>query len=284
MISDRGTLTPGVPAVARSALFVPASEPAKLDKALATDLDAVILDLEDAVLPDMKAGVRASLPELMARPRGSTNLYVRINSPIGPWGVEDLKVLAPLDANCVMVPKADPESIGLAAELTALPLIALVETAVGIVELDRIAAHPQVARLMIGQADLAAELGCPADAASLQLQQCRGRVVVASAAAGLAGPLDGPCLKLRDEAELEREIELAAGLGFAGKACIHPAQIETVNRGFTATAEEVAWAEAVISGFEADRSTGLAVVDGEMVDLPVVKRAERILARIPKEE
>jgi citrate lyase subunit beta/citryl-CoA lyase len=132
---------------------------------------------------------------------------------------------------------------------------------------------------MLGPVDLAAELGVTETPAGDQMQTARGLLVLAAAAGGIPGPLDGPCVLPRDEEALAAEIERARRLGFAGKSCIHPAQVEAVNTGFAPSAEEVEWARAVNSAYEEADGTGVVLLDGEMIDLPVVLRARRILDR-----
>jgi citrate lyase subunit beta/citryl-CoA lyase len=273
---DDTDLAPRTP---RAALFVPASSRERHARAFASGADAVILDLEDGVAPALKAEARAGLREALAERVEGCRAVVRINAPATAAGAADLEELAGLDADAVMVPKADPDSVALAAG-AGIPIVALVETAAGVLAAERTAAHPAVALLMLGPVDLAAELGCEESADGDELLLARGQLLLASAAAGLPAPLDGPCLQTRDAAVLELELRRAKRLGFGGKACIHPAQVEATTRAFSPSAEEVEWARRVLAGFEQgiERDEGVTVVDGQMVDLPVVTRARRILA------
>jgi citrate lyase subunit beta/citryl-CoA lyase len=265
----------------RAALFVPASSHERHARAFASGADAVIVDLEDAVPPTQKDAARDGLGEALGHRLDGCLAIVRVNSPLSSAGAADLAALASLHPGAVMVPKADPASVAAAAAaLPGVPLIALVETAAGVLAAPASAAHAAVALLMIGPVDLGAELGIEESPDGDELTVARGNVLLAAAAAGLPAPLDGPCLKVREPAILELETQRAKRLGFGGKSCIHPAQVEPTQAAFSPGAEEVEWAGRIVAGFEAglDRDQGVVVVDGEMVDLPVVTRARRILA------
>lgn len=258
----------------RSALFVPADRIDRHAKAFAAGADAVILDLEDAVAPDAKDAARTTLAQSTAgRPAGALAL-VRINSPHTDHGRRDLDAAPSFAADGLVVPKADVESLAVAAE-AGLPLVALIETARGVIDAPRIAAAPGVAVVMLGTIDLATELGIRESDAGDELLAARGRLVLAAAAAGRPGPLDGPCTAHRDPDALRLQIERARRLGFAGKSCIHPAQVAPVTKAFTPTPEEVEWARRVEEAFEA-AAGGVAVLDGEMIDRPVAIRARQI--------
>lgn len=265
-------------ASARAALFVPVTARDRHARAFRSGADAVILDLEDGVAPAMKDAARAGLRDALAERVEGCLAIVRVNSPASAAGAADLAELAKLDVDAVMVPKADPDAV--AATAAGVPIVALIETAAGVLAAEQTARHPAVALLMLGPVDLAAELGCEESPDGDELLAARSQLLLASAAAGLPAPLDGPCLQPRDADVLELELRRAKRLGFGGKACIHPAQVEATTRAFSPTAEEVEWARRVLAGFEdgLEREQGVSIVDGQMVDLPVVARARRILA------
>ncbi len=259
-----------------SVLFVPADAAEKHDRAFAAGADAVILDLEDAVAPAAKDGARAILIESLAVERSSTSLaLVRVNSPLTPQGRGDLEALAQVRVDGIVVPKADPEAIATAAS-AGLPLVAMIETAAGVLQAPAIAAEPAVAVLALGPVDLAAELGISDSADGDELIAARSQLVLAAAAAGKQGPLDGPCMSPRDERALDLEIARARRLGFAGKTCIHPAQVAAVVRAFSPTQAELEWARQVVGAFEGAEG-GVLILEGELVDEPVARRARRIL-------
>jgi citrate lyase subunit beta/citryl-CoA lyase len=258
---------------ARSLLFVPASRPERFNKALASGADVVIIDLEDAVAVDAKQAARAALADWLSPERP---VVVRINAPGTPWHFEDAALCAHIGVAAVMCPKAERE-----ADLEALcdagvrALIPLVETAVGIAALDELALAPGVERLALGTIDLQVDLGMR-DASEDELLYFRSRMVLASRLANLAAPIDGVSVAIDDTARLEIDVLRSRRLGFGGKLCIHPRQVATVARGFRPSETERAWAYRVL---DAAAAAGGAVVrvDGEMVDQPVVLRAQATL-------
>lgn len=255
-----------VAAAASTLLFVPGDRPERFDKAAASGADLVVLDLEDAVTDEAKDAARANVASWAA---GRT-CAVRINAVDSPWFRADLDALAATGA-VIMVPKAvDPATLsGVSAEV-----IALIETAAGVLAAPAIARTPNVVRLAVGTFDLAAELGVdPAD--SEALLPMRGALVLASAAAGLTGPVDGVTAAIDDPDRITADAAYARRLGFAGKLCIHPKQLEPVVGALRPTDEAVAWARRILAAADG----AVAQVDGAMVDKPVVDRANAILAR-----
>lgn len=255
-------------------LFVPGDRPERYAKAAASGADAIIIDLEDAVAPANKAQARAALATKGALPEG-VEIYVRVNAANTQWYQEDLAALAPLPLAGVMLAKS--ESAHEVAQASALaagkPVIALLETALGLAMAREIAAAACVRRLAFGSIDYCADLG----AAHLReaLLTARSEIVLASRLAGLLPPLDGVTATLDDDAVPEDDARYALALGFGGKLCIHPRQIAPVRRGFAPTAEELAWAQRVMAAGE----QGAVAVDGAMVDAPVRARARQILKR-----
>jgi citrate lyase subunit beta/citryl-CoA lyase len=260
----------------RSALFVPADRQDRHQRAFDSGAAAVIVDLEDAVAIAKKDAARQTLVETLSSRSGETTCLVRINSPLQATGRADLAALPQMRADGIVVPKADLESVEIAAT-AGLPIIALVETPAGILDAAAVAAHPAVDVLMLGPVDLSLELGVKEAPDGDELQTARGLLVLAAAAGGIPGPLDGPCVLARDEEALGLEIDRARRLGFAGKSCIHPAQVAPVNAAFGPTAEELDWAAAVSAAYEEADGSGVVILDGEMIDLPVIRRARRIL-------
>ena len=156
------------------------------------------------------------------------------------------------------------------------PVIAIIETAQGLRLAYETACAKRVLALILGAVDLGAELGLEPRADGLEILHARSRVVVDSAAAGIRAPFDIVHLEIEDDAGLEQQASFARSLGFRGKVCIHPQQVPIVNRVFLPNEQEVAWARRVVEAFEASRE-GVLAVNGEMIDLPVVERARRVL-------
>jgi citrate lyase subunit beta / citryl-CoA lyase len=262
---------PELPDRARSLLFVPGDRPERFDKATASGADLVVIDLEDAVAPEAKEFARQ---QAAAHAAAGHRAAVRINAVGTPWHEGDVAALAGSGAAVVMLPKAIAGPGLGALGRTGASVIALVETAAGILDARAVASTPGVCRLAFGSFDLAAELGIdPLDEQALLA--ARTALVLGSAAAGLPAPVDGVRARIDDDAGLRAEAEAARRLGFTGKLCIHPRQVPIVRAAFAPTADQVAWARRVVSA--ADGGRAVAAVDGSMVDKPVLDRARRVL-------
>ncbi|MFI7529254.1 HpcH/HpaI aldolase/citrate lyase family protein [Nocardia salmonicida] len=279
---------------AATLLFVPADRPERFAKAEAANPGLVVLDLEDAVAPDAKEAARENA---VAWIEAGNECAVRINAAGTVWHDDDLAALAPLRC-AVMLPKAEIGVLdGVVAALTAAQssprsgpyrpkagtgrsralLIALIETAAGVLHSAAVAAIPAVDRLAVGTFDLAAELGVdPTDREALA--GTRHALVLASAAAGLPGPIDGVTGAVDDADLVNDDAFYGKRLGFTGKLCIHPRQLAPVARAFRPSADEQAWARMIFAAIT--DTSGVAVVDGAMVDKPVLDRARRILAQV----
>lgn len=255
-------------------LFCPADRPERFAGALAK-ADAVILDLEDAVLPAAKAQARDNLLVADVDP---ARVIVRVNDPASPHFTADLQAVARTPFRTVMVAKSeDPAALDAFDESYAL--IALCETAAGVVHAADIAAHPRVAALMWGAEDLVASIGGTAsrfpdgryrDVA----RHARSTVLLAAAAHGKAA-IDSVYLDIDDETGLAAEATDAVASGFRATACIHPEQVATIREAYRPDAATVEWARAVLSAAEHER--GVFRFDGRMVDEPVLRHARAVL-------
>ena len=262
----------GPVAVARTFLFVPGHRPDRFAKAAASGADLVILDLEDAVAPDRKDEARDHVRAWLAEGHPAV---VRVNAGETPWHDQDVAAIRNL-ATAVVLPKAEtPRQLeALAAGLPGTPILPLIETALGVVQAVAICGAEAVVRPAFGNVDLAAQLGV--DHASHEaLRHARSAVVLAAAATGRAAPVDGVTTALEDASILDADLEHAKSLGFTGKLCLHPRQVPVSNRALSPTGAEIAWAHRMLSR----SADGVTVVDGQMVDRPVLRRAQAILAR-----
>jgi citrate lyase beta subunit len=258
----------------RSLLFAPASDARKLEKAFASAADGVVCDLEDAVAPADKEGARDVVATALEGTSGPAR-FVRINGLGTAWFDGDVALTTALALDGIVLPKSSPaavEALGSAGP----PVIAIVETALGVREAFEIASQPRVAALLLGAVDLGAEVGLETRPDGQEILYARSKVAIDSAAAGVRGPFDVVHLDFEDTAGLEEQSRLARALGFRGKASIHPAQIETINRVFSPSEREVEWARSVVDAFEG-QSEGVLAVNGTMVDRPVVERARQVL-------
>jgi citrate lyase beta subunit len=210
---------------------------------------------------------------------------VRVNGADTAWFADDLALVGELAPEAVVLPKATPDAVA-ALGPDGPPVIAIVETAAGVRSAYETASSARVAALLLGAVDLGAELGLEPRPDGLEILYARSQVVVDSAAAGIRPPFDIVHLDVRDGRGLEEECRLARSMGFRGKACIHPAQLEVVHRVFAPTEEELEWARRVVDAYERETGEGRGVfaLNGAMVDLPVVERARRILAEAERSE
>jgi citrate lyase subunit beta/citryl-CoA lyase len=260
---------------ARSYLFVPADRPERYDKALAAGADAVIIDLEDAVAPDAKVAARGALASWLAQ--ASSAVWVRVNAAGSAWYADDIALCRHACVAGAMLPKS--EEVATLAEASRLlagkALLPMIETAKAFEHARALAAAPGVARLAFGSLDFQLDLGIPGEDDALLF--FRSQLVLASRLAGRAAPIDGVTTQIHDDAAIRANAERAHRLGFGAKLCIHPRQVGIVNRCFSPSDAERDWASRVIDAVT--RTGGAAVaVDGRMVDLPVIRRAEQILA------
>jgi citrate lyase subunit beta/citryl-CoA lyase len=248
-------------------LFVPANRPDRFARAAASGADAVILDLEDAVPDDAKEAARAGLCGIaLDRP-----FLVRINGAETAWYENDLASLAHIAPAAVILPKAERTEDVARLSMIA-PVIALIETARGLVQARAIAQSGYVARLAFGSVDFAADLGC--DHVPEALAHARAELVMASRLGGLPPPIDGVTTDLGSSDAVRVDAERACMLGFGGKLTIHPDQVPIVRAAFQPSAETVAWARMVL-----ESGDGAVRVAGMMVDEPVRARARAILSR-----
>lgn len=266
----------------RSLLFAPAAEQRKLRQALEAGADAVIADLEDGTAPGEKEAARAIVEAVFGEDDARCARILRLNAAHTQWFAGDLQLVERLSVDFLMLPKATPQAVAAldsALGAAGQPVLAIIETAAGLRAAFETGSTDRVAALVLGTHDLGAELRTKARPDGLEILFARSKVVADSAAAGLRAPFDTVYLDTRDTEGLEREAELARSLGFGGKACIHPAQVETVNRVFTPSEAELEWARRVLQAYrEALREgRGAVALDGKMVDMPIVRHAQRLL-------
>jgi citrate lyase subunit beta/citryl-CoA lyase len=270
----------------RSWLFVPADSDKKIDKALSTDADAIIFDLEDSVVPERKAYARKLLKSLLPR-SGGPQWWVRINPLGSEHHKDDLQLIGIADMHGIVLPKAEggADITRLAHRTGNIPIHAIVtETPASLFGLlsYRDPKSPLVA-MSWGAEDLSAALG-----ASSKLDQsgelaftyklARSLCLTGAAAAGVQ-PVDGVFQDFRDDDGLRSEAEAARREGFTGKLAIHPAQIPVINAAFTPSDSEIDHATEIVAAFEAHPEAGTISVGGKMVDRPHLMQAKRVLER-----
>lgn len=274
-----------VPRPWRSLLFVPADQPRRIAKAAGLPADAIIIDLEDAVDPSRKALARVEAKTALAQlDFGVHETILRTNDPASSEYVLDLQALTEFTAlpALIAIPKVtaprDLASLAGLLDQRELPcrLMPMIESARGILASAEIAAvTPRNAALMFGGHDFSASIGVPYSWEATLL--ARSQVVLAAAASGLDA-IDTPWIDLEDPSGLAAECARARQLGFAGKAAIHPAQLEAINSAFLPTAEEIKRAQKLVAWAES-QGTGASRFEGKMVDQATIEVARQILRR-----
>jgi (S)-citramalyl-CoA lyase len=271
--------------VTRSMLFTPADRPDRFAHGPTSGADGAVIDLEDGVGLSCKSEARKAALEFFAGPTKAPDGFVwavRLNHVTTEAGLQDLLAFrsAAKKPHAVMLPKTESVTeveIALAhwSDKSATPtIVALIESGRGLAVAEQIAAHPAVAALAFGGADLAADLH--ATLAWEPMLFARSRIVQAAASAGIAA-WDVPFLDIHNGDGLKRETVASKALGYVCKLAIHPGQIAVVNEVFTPSANELNRAKLIVSAFEAAHG-GACQIDGKMVDAPVVKAARRTVA------
>jgi citrate lyase subunit beta/citryl-CoA lyase len=289
----------------RSFLFAPGNVARRVEKALTLEADAVIVDLEDSVAIAEKAATRESVAAALQRPRRGRG-YVRVNAPATHFCFGDLSEVLHAKVDGVVLPKVES-----AADLHAIDwlvwnlershgiaegsidLMPQIETAAGVHRIDRVlqarSLRPykgpwRVKRVAFGAADYAHELGLSPTLEETELADARARVVLASRAAGLEGPIDSPWFHFKEAEGFARALERSRRGGFQGRLCVHPDQIAPVNAAYLPSDEELAHAERIVTAFKQAEAKGEAAVqvDGQMIDYPVAYRAQALLDLVRK--
>lgn len=273
----------------RSKLFVPASRPELFDKALASEADALSFDLEDAVAPSRKPAARQALADWLASPafraaqsEHPKKIIVRVNAADTSYFPEDVDALGGLPIDMVNLPKVESaDALREAAARAAQAgfegeLLVTVETPQALARAAELAAaHPRVAGLQLGLADLFEPLGID----RYQPETLRAVMLALRLGAGCAGKyaMDAAYARVRDGEGFRAEAQLARSLGFLGKSCVHPSQVAIANEVFGFSAEEIGAAERIVAASEAQAGVGAFLLDGKMIDAPFVRRARDVL-------
>jgi citrate lyase beta subunit len=277
----------------RSVLFMPGDSMRKISKASQLDVDSIIMDLEDAVALNQKAAARQVVSEaLTSLDFGRRERLVRLNG--GQELLTDLSETVAARPDGYVIPKVESAEIlqlvsdrlaevevGQGWPAGAIKLLAMIETAQGIMNLREIGqATPRLHALIFGAEDLAANLGAVRTPENWEVFYARSAVVTAAAAYGLEA-IDMVFTDLTDLTRLEQESLVARQMGYAGKSAIHPRQVEIFNRVFAPSAQEIDQAQRLMTAFEAQQAAGAGAFnfEGKMIDLPMIRVAERVLER-----
>ncbi len=263
----------------RSALFVPATRPERIAKALASGADRVIVDLEDAVEEALKDQARDNLARFLVEQPGA-RLLVRVNAPGHRGHDADLALCREhAGVSGILLPKAETPAQVALAHASGKPVWPIIESARGLAGVAELARAPGVERLSFGSLDLGLDLDLRhgSRAAAQVLNQARYAVLLHSRAAGLAPALDGVYPDIADSDGLRESVQFARDMGFGGALCIHPGQVAVIHAALRPDEQELDWAQRVSAA--AAGGAGVFVLDGQMVDAPVIARARAILQR-----
>jgi len=273
----------------RSILYMPGSNPRALEKGRSLPADGLILDLEDAVAPDAKAGARDQiLAALKEGGYGGREIAVRVNSFDSPWGRDDVKAMATSGADALLLPKV--ETAAMVQELESLMDAAgapktmgiqcMMETPLGMLNAQEVAgASPRITCLVMGTSDLVKDLQAAHTPQRLPVLTSLGLCILAARAYGVA-IVDGVYLDLSDDEGFAAHCLQGKELGFDGKTLIHPKTIAKSNEVFAPSGEEIAWSHKIIAAHAdaAAEGKGVVVVDGKLVENLHVENAKRLVA------
>ncbi len=271
----------------RSLLFVPADSEKKIPKALASPADVMILDLEDSVALADKPKARELAREILSSPRGKAKIFVRVNALTSGLIEDDVAAVLAARPDGLLLPKSESGAdVKRLIAMAHLPVVAIAtETAASMFNLGTYGdCGPNLLGLTWGMEDLAAALGAQSNRdahgrPTAPYELARALCLIGARAAGVE-PIDGVYANFRDLAGLETLCREAVRDGFTAKLCIHPDQVEVINRIFTPSPEAIARAERIVKAFARAGDAGVIGLDGEMLDVPHLKAAKALLARV----
>ncbi len=272
----------------RSVLFSPGDQPDLLRKAPGTGTDVVVFDLEDAVAPARKSDARTAVHDVLADPEfdPECEVWVRVN-PVGTEADDDVEAVFSDEAvgrvDGVLLPKvSDEDDVRTLDRILnehdrSLPVMALVESAAGVLHAESIAAADPTDALLFGAEDLSADVGATRTSDGTEVLYAREHVVLAASAAGIDA-IDTVHTDIEDADGLREATQFAVELGYDGKMAIHPSQVDPINDAFTPDEGRIQWARRIVEA-TSDADDGVVRVDDEMVDAPLIQQAERVLER-----
>ncbi|NHJ06214.1 MAG: citrate lyase subunit beta [Candidatus Heimdallarchaeota archaeon] len=276
----------------RSRLYIPGNNPAMIQDAIIYGADSLILDLEDSISIDEKDSARFLVRNaLLNLDFGECEITVRINAQDTKYHLKDLEEIIPAKPDCILIPKTETieeiikidEQISRIEKENDIPhehvaLMPIIESAKGVLNVEAIASGPRVVAIGLGGEDLTADIGARRTKDGRELEYISSKIILACAANKIQA-IDTVYTDINDSEGLFEATVKAIEIGFQGKSVIHPSQIETVHKAFIPTDQEVERAEKIVNAYKDAKKKGLGVVsvDGRMVDIPVVRRSEKIL-------
>jgi len=265
-----------------------------ITKSITLGVDSICMDMEDGTAVNKKAEARATIAKaLQELDFGSSEKLARINSVGSGWEKDDIESVLPYHPDGIVIPKVESfEQIEWASKIiesaelkhgwkvNSIRILIGIETAKGILNLKENASHPRLDAMIFGGEDFAASIGAKRTKEAIELLYARQAVIVACAANDLQA-IDIVTIDYKDDENLKRESDFGARLGFSGKQIIHPVQVAVVQKAFTPSEEEIAYAKRIVETFEASQQEGRGAysLDGKMIDMPLLKHAQKVLAR-----
>ncbi len=278
----------------RALLYMPGDDWKKISKSSTLGVDCICMDMEDGVAINRKAEARAAIAKaLQELDFGKSEKLARINSVGSGWERDDIEAVLPYRPDGIVIPKIESleqiewgSKIIEAAELkygwplNSVRMLVGVETAKGILNLKEIASHPRLDGIIFGGEDFAASVGATRTSDAIELLYARQAVIVACAAFSLQA-IDIVTIDFKNLDTVRTEAEFGARLGYSGKQIIHPAQVEPVQTAFTPSDEAIAHAKRIVESFETSQKEGKGAfaLDGKMIDMPLLKNAQKVLER-----
>lgn len=278
----------------RALLYMPGDNWKMITKSVTLGVDSICMDMEDGTAINKKAEARATIAKaLQELDFSASEKLARINSVGSGWEQEDIEAVLPYHPDGIVIPKVESfEQVEWASRIiedaelkngwkvNSIRILIGVETAKGILNLKEIAAHPRLDAIIFGGEDFAASIGAVRTKDAVELLYARQAVIVACAAYDLQ-PLDIVTIDYKDLEALKVESEFGARLGFSGKQIIHPNQVQVVQEAFTPSDEAITYARRIVETFEASQKEGKGAysLDGKMIDMPLLKNAQKVLAR-----
>ncbi len=278
----------------RALLYMPGDNWKMITKSITLGVDSICMDMEDGTAVNKKAEARATIAKaLQELDFGASEKLARINSVGSGWEKYDIEAVLPYRPDGIVIPKVESfEHVEWASKIievselkygwpiNSVRILIGVETAKGILNLKEIAAHPRLDAIIFGGEDFAASIGATRTKAAIELLYARQAVIVACAANDLQA-IDIVTIDYKDLEALRIESEFGAGLGFSGKQIIHPNQVSAAQEAFTPSEESIVYARRIVETFEASQKEGKGAyaLDGKMIDMPLLKNAQKVLAR-----
>ncbi len=278
----------------RALLYMPGDDWNKINKALTLGVDCICMDMEDGTALNRKAEARATIAKALQELNfGASEKLARINAVGSGFEQEDIAMVLPCHPDGIVIPKLEAlDQIEWASEIiekaelangwpvNSIRMLIGVETAKGLLNLKEIASHPRLDGIIFGAEDFAASLGATRSRSAWEVMYARSAIVTHAAAYGLQA-IDMVFIDFRDSINLKVEAAQGAAMGYSGKQIIHPSQVGPVQEAFTPDAESIAYAKRVVETFAAHQGEGKGAyeLDGKMIDMPILKNAQKVLAR-----